>query len=472
MGKLNPWLAEKLAVDPPRMSFIVEPEPGQAAAVRRQIAQIPGVSVEGTAAGYLRVIGPDRAAVPLGNIPEVSMVHYDAPFTAVSHTVWHDPLLGAIELSNVLVPTARKRAANLFQLLAGPKATSFAPDEVVTTAAVREWLGFADNPPISDVRVAVIDTGVTQPHPMFPPWRGPILSINTFPGAPFDVMGHGMWTTSALAGSPYRGKLGYCEGIALVSAPSLLHVKALGDDGGGSTFSILRALEVAYAWGAKVVSMSLAGPLQGSVFFDPVCQAITRFRDRMSVIVAAGNEGPGSYTIGSPGASPDALTVGAGSIWSGRVSQFSSRGPQADWYSARQAEYAEDRGLVIERGGQGDDMLKPDVLAPGGDLGEGSELVYSGVTGWLDGENDGRLDAFEPLRGSSMSAPIFAGAFVRAISAGLFENVAQLKRGLAASGRAKSYESGYGPVRWSEMVRARDAVVGGLEGTFSAGGVR
>lgn len=173
-----------------------------------------------------------------------------------------------------------------------------------------------------------------------------------------------------------------------------------------STDDVLKAMEVAYKWGAKVISLSLGGPLQGSALHDDIeCKVINDAKDAIWV-VAAGNEGD-PWSIESPGASPQALTVGAYSPKYGGVSVFSSRGPSGQFYSEHPDVWAQDLAEA------GEDLLKPDVLAPGGGPCENGQtpidLIYSGCQGWTDGDYDQSIDGFSPMRGSSMATAIAAG---------------------------------------------------------------
>ncbi len=76
---------------------------------------------------------------------------------------------------------------------------------------------------------------------------------------------------------------------------------------------ILNALEAAYRDGMDIVNMSLGGGAHGvqdllTVAVDNLDQA------NMISAVAAGNSGPGSFTVESPGSAARALTAGASSV--------------------------------------------------------------------------------------------------------------------------------------------------------------
>lgn len=76
---------------------------------------------------------------------------------------------------------------------------------------------------------------------------------------------------------------------------------------------ILNALEAAYSDGMDVANLSLGGPASG--IQDLVTIAIDNLdQANMVVAVAAGNSGPGHYTVESPGSAARALTAGASTV--------------------------------------------------------------------------------------------------------------------------------------------------------------
>lgn len=83
-----------------------------------------------------------------------------------------------------------------------------------------------------------------------------------------------------------------------------------GTSGSARSEDILNALEAAYADGMDVANMSLGGPSFG--IQDLLTIAVDNLdRAGMVVAVAAGNSGPGNFTVESPGSAPRALTAGA-----------------------------------------------------------------------------------------------------------------------------------------------------------------
>jgi len=86
-----------------------------------------------------------------------------------------------------------------------------------------------------------------------------------------------------------------------------------GDDGDARSEDILNAMEAAVVDGMDVLNMSLGGGSHG--IQDLLTVAVDNI-DRAGVVVAisAGNEGPGTFTIGSPGMAERALTAGASTV--------------------------------------------------------------------------------------------------------------------------------------------------------------
>jgi subtilisin family serine protease len=94
-----------------------------------------------------------------------------------------------------------------------------------------------------------------------------------------------------------------------------------GDVADARSEDILNALDAAYADGMDVMNMSLGGPFAG--FQDLLTKAVDNL-DMANVVVAvsAGNDGPGHYTVGSPGSAARALTAGATDTGMGTATSF------------------------------------------------------------------------------------------------------------------------------------------------------
>ena len=246
-----------------------------------------------------------------------------------------------------------------------------------------------------------------------------------------DENGHGSWCTACVGGgrgvddflSQRSGRVVECEGVA--PRCNLLAVKCLGYViGMGSTSGIIDALDISLDHGADVISLSLGGPSTGvTADEDPYYTVMQKVVDEGVIpVVAAGNDGPGSKTVGSPGDMPSVLTVGAYDPITGKMADFSSRGP-TNW---------------------GD--LKPDVVAPG-------VSIDSAICGALDTSGDGMFSRYSPISGTSMSTPSVAGLVTLMKQAhrerlGQELTVDEIKQMMAALGMEKSTLYGWGSIHW------------------------
>ena len=294
------------------------------------------------------------------------------------------------------------------------------------------------------ILAGITDTGLSPWHPQFQGRN--IKTMSAVQEPPDDAMGHGSWCASALGGSAFAARLGNVEGIApevdLVSAKSLTTL------GFGTTSSILMALQDLANAGARVISMSLGGDLQGSVNDDPDIKAVEQLSQQgILFVIAAGNSGPNEWTIGSPGAAPSALTVASMSITDQpQVAYWSSRGPQGAYYLQNPSDYQADLATY------GDALLKPDVMAPGGGRAVSGatpdEVIYSGLTGWFDGYYSILPSWAEGMHGTSQATPQVAGLVAMLLEGGFVKSTQDIKNIMAQHG-SKANNTGYGLIKYS-----------------------
>lgn len=226
------------------------------------------------------------------------------------------------------------------------------------------------------VTVAVIDTGIDRTHPDL---AGKIAASRSFvPGEEVaDGHGHGTHVAATIAGSGAASG-GRFKGVA--PGATLVVGKVLSNAGTGPISQVVDGIEwAALEQDADVVNLSLGSevPLDAS---DPASQAIDNLTASTGTlfVVAAGNLGPGSYTIAAPGAAAAALTVGAVNK-AGALGGFSSRGPSL-----------------------GDHRLKPEISAPG------VSITAARAAGTSIGTP---VDAsYTIASGTSMATPHVAGA--------------------------------------------------------------
>lgn len=197
------------------------------------------------------------------------------------------------------------------------------------------------------ITIAVLDSGV-NPHPDLGSRLLGQIDFIEGKALPYDDNGHGTHVAGCAAGDGsinpnYAGP---------AQKANIISMKVLSGSGSGATSGIVKAIQTAVEMkedlNIRVINMSLGGPASKNGEKDPINMAIKAAKEAgITVIVAAGNEGPDPRTVGSPGNSLNAITVGAlddkntADRSDDIPASFSSRGPTPD----------------------GD--IKPDVMAPG-----------------------------------------------------------------------------------------------------------
>ncbi len=172
------------------------------------------------------------------------------------------------------------------------------------------------------VTIALLDTGVAEV-----PGLAHVVN-QAIPGVDegTDGLGHGTFLAGIIGGRE-ANYLGVAPGATLVD------VKVANEQGETSLARVLAGLELVRQQKVDVlnVSLSTGSPLPPA--FDPLTVALDRlWESGVTVVVAAGNEGPKWGSVTSPGNDPRLLTVGAldedGTSQRGddSVAAFSSRG--------------------------------------------------------------------------------------------------------------------------------------------------
>lgn len=269
----------------------------------------------------------------LSKLPIVKQIQYDAPMKATMDTASY--WFGATKARTDFSLTGDANGA----------ARSYGPGDIV---------------------IAVIDTGIDATHVDLD--GGKVIGWKDFvngKATPYDDNGHGTHVASIAAGEG-DGNPAY-TGVAPGAA--LVGVKVLDRRGSGLMSDVDAGIDWVIqnkaTYGVEIISMSL-GASGSSDGTDSTSLMVNKAVDSgITVVVAAGNEGPATYTIGSPGAAEKAITVGAqGDPGHNGFFQayFSSRGPTADG------------------------RIKPDISAPGryvmaAEAGSGSGYIeYSGTS--------------------------------------------------------------------------------------------
>ncbi len=235
-----------------------------------------------------------------------------------------------------------------------------------------------------NVTVAILDTGIyphrdlTAPDNRIVAWADLVNQKKL----PYDDNGHGTHIAGIIAGNGNSSN-GKYKGMA--PEASLVSVKVLNQDGGGLISTVILGIEWCLGkvdtLAIRVVNLSMGLKARESYRSDPLCRAVTIAWQRGIVVCcAAGNEGPQSGTINSPGINPRAITVGnfndrlGLTVAGGKLHQSSSRGPTLD------------------------NLVKPDLLAPGTKI---TSLSLSG--------------GYHSLTGTSMSTAVVTGVAAQVI---------------------------------------------------------
>ncbi|HET8893735.1 MAG TPA: S8 family serine peptidase [Gaiellaceae bacterium] len=145
----------------------------------------------------------------------------------------------------------------------------------------------------SSIIVAVIDTGVDASQPALAGALLPGLNLVTGGTNVADDNGHGTAVAGVIAARAVNGAVGVC------SACTILPIKALDAKGSGDLASVAVGITKAADLGARVINLSLGGPLG----LDVLQQAVDYAESKGAVVVAAsGNSGTSSpfYPAGYP----------------------------------------------------------------------------------------------------------------------------------------------------------------------------
>ncbi|WP_133794477.1 S8 family peptidase [Actinokineospora alba] len=248
------------------------------------------------------------------------------------------------------------------------------------------------------VKVAVLDTGADASHPDL---GGRIATAASFVPSEQDNLdrhGHGTHVAATVAGTGAASG-GQRKGVA--PGAQLAIGKVLGGNGSGQESWIISGMQWAATTAqAKVINLSLgSGPTDGT---DPMSQAVDSLTAQTGAlfVIAAGNSGPKSRTIGAPGAATSALTVAAVDKVDA-VASFSSRGPRTDG------------------------AMKPEVSAPG------VAIVAARAAGTAMGSPVDQN--YTSANGTSMATPHVAGQAAILAQRNPTWTAAQLKAGIVGS---------------------------------------
>jgi hypothetical protein len=209
------------------------------------------------------------------------------------------------------------------------------------------------------------------------------------------------------------------------------------------------------AYNIQVLNLSLVAPVQSPYWADPLNVAVMQaWESGIVVVTAAGNGGPGPFSIGVPGNNPYAITVGA----------FTDNYSPYDWGDDYLAPFSA-AGPTL------DGFVKPDLVAPGGHI--VSTMTNNAYLAQQHQAN--KIDNFYfSMAGTSQSAAVVSGvsALVRSLHPDLSPD--EVKYRLMASAfpwvDLETTDALYS--MWQQgsgRVNAPDAVFGDLDGAANQG---
>lgn len=238
------------------------------------------------------------------------------------------------------------------------------------------------------VRIALLDTGVF-PHGYL---SGKIILFKDYinhKNECYDDNGHGTHIAGILCGGTKENVFG------MAPRAELLIFKILDKNGNGSTETAMKALDWIQnnhkLWNIKLLNFSMGYlPNTNPKLQERLIEKLELLWEAgITIITAAGNNGPKENSITIPGVSRKVITVGSSDdvFRDDMVYSYSGRGPTSCC------------------------IVKPEVLAPGTDI-----LSLSNIQG-----------KFVRKSGTSMSAPIVCGAMALALERNLHLKPVELK---------------------------------------------
>lgn len=253
--------------------------------------------------------------------------------------------------------------------------------EKIKADSVWEYYGYSGD----GVNVGILDTGIDPSHPALAGnFSGHFYDAINGNNQAYDDHGHGTHVAGTIAGGDGPGS--FSDDIGVAYKALLSSCKAFDAQGSGSDTSILDcsqwfvSLKADSGVDIRIISNSWGGSGGETWMWSDIWNN-WRGMDIIPVF-AAGNSGPGSETVGSPGDYPIVIGVGATDI-NDNVADFSSRGP------------APDTGLYSDTTywSRPDwNYIKPDISAPGAG-------IRSSVPG----------GSYETWDGTSMATPHVSG---------------------------------------------------------------
>ncbi|TMW71769.1 S8 family serine peptidase [Alteribacter natronophilus] len=231
---------------------------------------------------------------------------YDTVFSGFSVEVPQNELSDVLELDGVqsVYPDVHYDASEFEPELIDEE--SFSPammDSAPFIGAPEVWedLGVTGE----GITVAIIDTGVDYTHPDLESSFGEYLGYDFVDNNDDPNEGEGQYHGTHVAGTVAAD--GLIQGVA--PDATLVSYRVLGPNG-GTTQDVVASIELAVQDGVDVMNLSLGNSLNDADFATSIALDWA-MSEGVVAVVANGNSGPNNWTVGSPGTSRDAISVGA-----------------------------------------------------------------------------------------------------------------------------------------------------------------
>ena len=220
-----------------------------------------------------------------------------------------------------------------------------------------------------------------------------------------DLNGHGTHVAGSVLGSGTASGSAppahqYAASNAGVAPEAQMIFMAMNTDGQGAIQCIPpNGNYIAYGYqnGARISSNSWGSNSAGVYTYNAsvIDDYIWRNRDYL-VLFAAGNEGPGARTVGSPGSAKNIISVGASE------NNRPAFGRRAD--GSNFSDNPDEMAFFSSRGPTADGRVKPDIVAPGTNILSVLGAQARGLEAWEPGQ------PYALSSGTSMATPLTAGS--------------------------------------------------------------
>ncbi|MED0803070.1 S8 family serine peptidase [Bacillus safensis] len=220
------------------------------------------------------------------------------------------------------------------------------------------------------VKVAVIDTGVDYTHPdlkgNFGLYKGYDFVDNDYSpqetpkGDPRgESTDHGTHVAGTIAAN------GQIKGVA--KDATLLAYRVLGPGGSGTTENVLAGIDRAVTDGADVMNLSLGNSVNNPDYATSIALDWA-MSEGVVAVTSNGNSGPNNWTVGSPGTSREAISVGATqlpySLYNVKFPNYSTAKVMG-YYQESDLKALDQKQVTLVQAGIGDEKAFEDIDVKG-----------------------------------------------------------------------------------------------------------